>query len=112
VSTSDLILGTVYVTALVLSFSYVVRSRYRRYRTRPDSRNRRELMEYIPLWLVTLTWAASLIASAFLDITVWGETVRVIVGWVTIAGWATAGGLNAFNERLRNNNEPQRRVKA
>jgi len=110
VSTSDLILGAVYVLALVSSFSYIVRSRYRRYLRRPDARNRRELMEYIPLWIVTLTWGASLIAATFLDITVWGEGVRTIAGWVTIAGWATAGGLNAFMERLRNRQD--KRVKA
>lgn len=99
---ADIILGLAYLVLLFGSWSYVLYSRWRRYQHIKDQRNRRELYVIFPLWLVAAIWAGSIVLAFLFDLTVYGEAVRTILGWASLASLATAGALTAQDERTRN----------
>ena len=104
-STPDLIFGFGYVVMMFASYTYALRSRLRRYRRQPSKVTRRELTFIIPFWIMAVAWAGSLALAFFVDLTEWGQTVRIIVTYVILASVATPAILSAVDEWTRNRAE-------
>jgi amino acid transporter len=105
VSTPDIIFGVAYMLVLSGSWTYVLRSRWLRWRRTRDRRTWRELTFIVPIWFVAFCWSVSLLLAVMLDLTQYGETVRAVVGWITLGSFATAGGLSAMDEWMRSRQE-------
>jgi len=98
-SVIDFALGASYSIVSLGAWTYVLRKCWARWHDERTPTRWRELLAVMPLWVVAVIWAASLVLALALDISQMGEQARQLVGGLMLASFGTAGFVRALNER-------------